>query len=269
MELDVGQNIDGRLVNSELSTSKKFLLLLVAAGVVAGGYYLFRIAPVFTTDNTGAEKVVLLHGYGRSDMSMLILNSALTEAGYDVYSLDYPSIEEPPAALVDMIGAEIDNCCRDSGETVHFVAHSFGGLLVRDYLARRKPQNLGYVVLMGTPNKGSELANGELGIAAEEVLLEWAGPSAQALHTGPDGYPASLPAPDYPVGVIAGNWAPQLSEKWLPTPNDGVVSVDSARLDAMTDFIVVDVAHWNMRSDRVVADLVIEFLHHGSFGDQN
>lgn len=248
---------------------KKVLLVLFAAGVVAGAYYLFRIAPVFTTDNTGAEKVVLLHGYGRSDISMLLLNSALTEAGYDVYSLDYPSIEESPEALVEMIGAEIDDCCKASSETVHFVAHSFGGLLVRDYLATRKPKNLGNVVLMGTPNKGSELADGELGIAAEETLLEWAGPSAQALHTGPDGYPASLPAPDYPVGVIAGNWAPQLSENWLPVPNDGVVSVASARLDGMTDFIVVDVAHWDMRRDKAVADLAIRFLQHGRFGDPN
>lgn len=246
---------------------KKVLIVVIAAGLVAGGYYLFRIFPVFSTDNTGAEKVVLLHGYARSDLSMLLLNSALTEAGYDVYSLEYPSIEEPPEVAAKMIGAEIDSCCRDSESKVHFVAHSLGGLLVRDYLAQHRPKNLGRVVLMGTPNKGSELADGDVGIAAEETLLEWAGPSARALHTGPDGYPASLPAPDYPVGVIAGDWAPELSEKWLPVPNDGVVSVDSARLEGMADFVVVEVAHWKMRSDPVVAELTIDFLRHGEFGD--
>ena len=238
---------------------KKALTVLIAVGVVVGGYYLVRIAPVFTTDNTGAEKVILLHGFGRSDMSMLLLNSALTEAGYDVYSLDYPSIEESPEALAEMVGEEINSCCRDHEELVHFVAHSFGGLLVRDYLGQNRPNNLGRVVLIGTPNKGSELANGDLGVAAEETLLEWAGPSAQALHTGPDGYP---------VGVIAGNWAPKISENWLPTPNDGVVSVESARLEGMADFIIVDVAHWDMRRDRVVAALVIGFLQHGRFDDE-
>ena len=248
---------------------KKILTALIAVGVVLGGYYLVRIAPVFTTDNTGAEKVVLLHGFGRSDVSMLLLNSALTEAGYDVYSLDYPSKAETPDALAAMIGEEINSCCKDHEEAVHFVAHSFGGLLVRDYLGQNRPNNLGRVVLIGTPNKGSELANGDLGVAAEERLLEWAGPSAQALHTGPDGYPASLPAPDYPVGVIAGDWAPEITEKWLPIPNDGVVSVESARLEGMSDFIVVDVAHWDMRRDRVVAALAIAFLQHGTFGDQD
>jgi pimeloyl-ACP methyl ester carboxylesterase len=248
-----------------MSRMKKALAILVVAGIVAGGYLLVRIAPVLTTDNTGAEKVVLLHGFGRSDLSMLLLNSALTEAGYDVHSLDYASIDEAPEALVEIIAEDINNCCKNGAETVHFVGHSLGGLLLRDYLGRQRPEELGHVVLIGSPNKGSELADADLGIAAQETLLGWAGPSAQALHTGPDGYAASLPAPDYSVGVIAGNRGNHMSDKWLPTPNDGVVSVESARLDGMTDFIEVEVTHWDMRRDQVVAELVIDFLRHGRF----
>ena len=51
-----------------------------------------------------------------------------------------------------------------------------GGLLLRDYLSRERPNDLGHVVLIGTPNKGSELVNGDLDVAAQETLLEWAGP---------------------------------------------------------------------------------------------
>ena len=244
---------------------KKALKVLVLLGMVAGAYFLVRISPLLTTDNTGAEKIVLLHGFGRSDVSMLLLNSSLTEAGYDVYNLDYPSIAEAPEALVQIISEDINDCCKDSSATVHFVGHSFGGLLIRDYLGRQRPKNLGRVVLIGTPNKGSELADEGLGIAAQDTLLEWAGPSAQALHTGPDGYAASLPDPEYTVGVIAGTRGNHLSDKWLPIPNDGVVSVESARLDGMTDFIDVEVTHWDMRSDPVIAELAIEFLRHGRF----
>jgi pimeloyl-ACP methyl ester carboxylesterase len=247
---------------------KKVLTVLVVAGIVAGAYYLIRIAPILTTDNTGAEKVVLLHGFGRSDMSMLLLNSALTEAGYDVYSLEYPSTDEAPEALVAIVGEDINNCCIDAAETVHFVGHSLGGLLLRDYLGRERPGNLGHVVLIGSPNKGSELADADLGIAAQETMLGWAGPSAQALHTGPDGYAASLPAPEYTVGVIAGNRGNHVSDKWLPTPNDGVVSVESARLDGMTDFVEIEVTHWDMRSSPIVAKLVIDFLRHGRFNHE-
>ena len=56
-----------------------------------------------------------------------------------------------------------------------------------------------------------------------------------------------------------------MSDRWLPTPNDGVVSDESARLDGMTDFVAVDVTHWDMRRDPVVAELVIDFLRHGEF----
>jgi pimeloyl-ACP methyl ester carboxylesterase len=248
-----------------MSLIRKLLAFLIVIVVIAGAYFLVRIAPALTTDNSGAEKVVLLHGFGRSDMSMLILNGALTEAGYDVHSLEYPSIEQPPEALVKIVAKEINNCCKDSAETIHFVGHSLGGLLVRDYLGRHRPENLGHVVLIGSPNKGSELADADLGITAQETLLDWAGPSAQALHTGPDGYAASLPAPEYSVGIIAGTRGNHLSDKWLPTPNDGVVSVESARLDGMTDFIEVDITHWDMRRDPIVANLVIEFLRHGRF----
>ncbi|MFC1689581.1 esterase/lipase family protein [Pseudomonadota bacterium] len=248
-----------------MSALKKALAILCGVGIVAGAYFLIRISPVLTTDNTGAEKVVLLHGFGRSDVSMLLLNSFLTEAGFDVYSLDYPSIVEAPEVLVKVIGEDINNCCKNSATTVHFVGHSFGGLLIRDYLGRTRPKNLGRVVLVGTPNRGSELADEDLGVAAQKTLLQWAGPSAQALHTGPDGYAASLPDPEYTVGVIAGNRGNHLSDKWLPIPNDGVVSVESARLDGMTDFIEIEVTHWDMRSDPVVAEMVIEFLRHGRF----
>jgi pimeloyl-ACP methyl ester carboxylesterase len=252
-----------------MSRMRKVLAYLIVFGVIAGAYFLVRIAPVLTTDNTGAQKVVLLHGFGRSDMSMLLINSALTEAGYDVHSLEYPSIEEAPEALVKIIAKDINECCKDGAETIHFVGHSLGGLLLRDYLGRHQPENLGRVVLIGSPNKGSELADADLGIAAQETLLNWAGPSAQALHTGPDGYAASLPAPEYTVGVIAGNRGNHMSDRWLPTPNDGVVSVESARLDGMTDFIEVNVTHWDMRRDPVVADLVIDFLRHGKFNHES
>ncbi|MEM1434733.1 MAG: alpha/beta fold hydrolase, partial [Pseudomonadota bacterium] len=235
---------------------KRALTLLVAGGLIAAAYFLIRIAPVLTTDNTGAEQVILLHGFGRSDTSMLLLNSALTKAGFDVYSLNYPSTRLPPEALVELIGEQFVSCCGDGSVTVHFVGHSFGGLLLRDYLGHHPPENLGRVVLMGTPNKGSRLADADLGLAAQATLLEWAGPSAQVLHTGPDGYAASLPPPTYPVGIIAGTRGTRMSDQWLPTPNDGVVSLESARLDGMTDFVDVAVTHWEMRSSSAIASLV-------------
>ena len=85
------------------------------------------------------------------------------------------------------------------------------------------------------------------------------------LRTGPDGFPASLPPPYYPVGVIAGTRDNPMSNKWLPIPNDGMVSVESVRLEGMTDFTTLDVNHWELRNEPDVAAQVIEFLLHGRF----
>lgn len=244
---------------------KTLLLALLAVGIAFGGYYAVRLAPLLTNDNTGAEKVVLLHGLGRTEMAVLLMRSALVEAGFDVHSIGYPSTEQEPEALLDVVGKEIEDCCGDGAETIHFVGHSLGGLLIRAYLDRTEPDELGRVVLLGTPNKGSELADVSPDESVAARLLELAGPTAKALSTRPDAFPAGLPAPYYAVGVIAGTRDNPLANQWLPLPNDGLVSVESARLDGMTDFVAFDLSHWDLRSDPEVAEQVVAFLLDGSF----
>ena len=244
---------------------KKLLWLLLGSGLAVGAYYSLKLLPLLTTDNAGNEKVVLLHGLGRSEMAMLRLESALMEAGFDVHSVGYPSMDEAPDALLETVAEKIDACCADSKQTVHFVGHSLGGLLIRAYLADHEQQNMGRVVLLGTPNKGSELADIEDTETLPTRLLEMAGPTAKALRTGPGGFPASLPPPHYPVGIIAGTRDNRLANEWLPIPNDGLVSVDSARLDGMDDFVSFDVTHWDLRNEPQVAKQVVAFLGNGSF----
>lgn len=254
---------------------RKLLVVVLVLSLGVGGYYLFRLLPLFTAENRGGEMVVLLHGLGRTEMAMLLLESALADAGYNVHNVGYPSQALPPESLVEIVSSEINRCCANRRETVHFVGHSLGGLLIRAYLGRYQPANLGRVVLLGTPNKGSELADvrhdelvsGELpaGSLLANTLLELAGPAARALKTGANGFPAALPAPTYPVGVIAGTRDNPLSNQWLPLPNDGLVTVESTRLEGMTDFLTFAVTHWGLRNDPAVAAQVISFLREGRF----
>jgi pimeloyl-ACP methyl ester carboxylesterase len=209
-----------------------------------------------------SEAVVLLHGLGRSDRSMRPLEQYLGKAGYQVYNLPYDSTEKSPEALVNELGTRVDVCCTKA-PALHFVGHSLGGILVRAYLAENKPPNVGRVVMLAPPNRGSEIID-KFG---ESSLFEWAmGPSALQLGTDAESLPNRLPAPNVELGVIAATGSVNpIGSIVIPNEDDGMVSLESTKVDGMTDFLVVSNSHaFIMRSDEVGRQ-VVHFLQHGRF----
>ena len=150
-----------------------------------------------TAAASNGEAVVLLHGLGRSERAMRPLGDDLTRAGYAVCNVGYPSRSDPPEALVAEIAAKIQACNVGSAKRLHFVGHSLGGILTRAYLAGTRPENLGRVVMLAPPNRGSQLAAGLTGNA---VFRWYYGPAGAELADG-----AHWPAPPGAFAVIAGN----------------------------------------------------------------
>ena len=70
--------------------------------------------------------VVLLHGLGRSDASLLVMEEALAASGLRVVNLGYPSTEMTVEALLGYVTDAVEACGADR---VNFVTHSMGGLL--------------------------------------------------------------------------------------------------------------------------------------------
>jgi hypothetical protein len=94
------------------------------------------------------------------------------------------------------------------------------------------------------------------------------GPTAKALGTDANSFPRSLEAPYYPVGIIAGERKSELNDSVIPGKDDGLVSVEATKIDAMTDFIIIETGHSMMRYDREVADQTIEFIKNGVFKER-
>lgn len=207
------------------------------------------------------EIVVLLHGLGRNNTSMWLLASRLEDAGYYVQRVGYSSLHQNTDEILKKISSQINECCQEHTQRVNFVGHSLGGLMVRAYLQNHKVDKLGRVVLLGTPNKGTaavdHFSNG--------WLIKVLGPTAQALGTDDKSFPKSLKAPYYPVGIIAGERGSRINDRIIPGKDDGVVSVEATKIDAMTDFIIIETGHSMMRYDSEVADQTIEFIRNGAF----
>ncbi|KGJ67794.1 hypothetical protein BJA5080_01307 [Bradyrhizobium diazoefficiens SEMIA 5080] len=207
--------------------------------------------------------MVLLHGIARTSASLTRLERALRASGFTTLNIDYSSRSKPIAAIVDDIHPAIARF----GEVeapLHFVAHSMGGLVARAYIARHRPARLARVVMLGTPNSGSEVADLLQGFLPYRAFY---GPAGLELTTTPATAPNAFPAIDYPVGVIAGNRFidPVAGLFVLPKPNDGRVSVQSTMLAGMTDHVVVKASHTGLPRHAVAIAQTIAFLRNGHF----
>lgn len=215
-----------------------------------------------------SECVVLLHGLARTSMSMNLMAEALQEDGYVTANIDYPSREHEIAELARIaVGEGLSECRAIEGvTTIHFVTHSLGGILVRQYLHEQSIPELGRVVMLGPPNQGSK--------AADELDslpgFDWInGPAGQQLGKGENSVPLSLGSVDFELGVIAGDRTiDPITSAVLDDPDDGKVSVEDTKIEGMDDFVVVHHSHAFMMRMPTVTDLAREFLRSGSFGEQ-
>jgi hypothetical protein len=208
--------------------------------------------------------VVLLHGLGRTDLSMLRMESMLADAGYSVVNVGYPSTQHSIEHLAsEELGPALERCCANESLTVHFVTHSMGGIVLRHYLENSELGNLGRVVMLSPPNQGSEIADW---VAESPLLQRILGPSVEQLGTDTSSVPNQLGPVDFELGIIAGNRTLNpLFSRMIPGADDGKVAVENTKVEGMTDFLVVPYSHtYIMMTEDVIAQ-VIHFLAEGRF----
>jgi pimeloyl-ACP methyl ester carboxylesterase len=210
------------------------------------------------------DGVVLLHVISRTSRSFRKMQLAIEAAGYATLNIGYASRSKALEALAEDIHPPIERFAGGLGGIVHFVCHSMGGLLARVYLARHRPERLGRVVMLGTPNGGSEIADRLKQVGAYRA---WFGPAGQQLGTQRDATIAAMfPPVDYPVGIIACNRSVYpITSRFLPKPHDGRVSVENTKLGGMADHIIVETSHpWLVRNELAI-EQTTAFLRDGRF----
>ena len=211
------------------------------------------------------ECVVLLHGLMRSSWSMETMYDAVVDAGFAAVNIDYPSRDYPIEELATIAVGDGLEYCREIEdlEHIHFVTHSLGGILVRQYLANNDIPELGRVVMLGPPNQGSIAVDSFIGIPG----FDWInGPAGKQLGKGEQSVPLALGPAEFELGVIAGDRSiDPVTSAVLDNPDDGRVSVEDTKLEGMTDFVVVSHSHAFMMRMRLPVELAIRFLRTGAF----
>lgn len=192
------------------------------------------------------ELVLLVHGMGRTPISMYLLGRRLERAGYRVASFGYLSTSGTVADLGAALSRRVSALAAEA-PCVHFVGHSLGNIIVRWMLAHARPACAGRVVMLAPPNQGAAVAD------RWARWVGWAMPVIHELRPDPTTPPRTLALPgDVDVGIIAGL-------------RDAKVRVHETHLDGARDHAVVPGYHTFIMNRADVHRLVCGFLREGRF----
>lgn len=203
------------------------------------------------------EAVVLVHGLWMRGPDMSVLRRRLRRCGFNPYQFSYLTRR----TTVREAAQQLQRYASTLPETtVHFVAHSLGGLVVYRMAHEFPSAHPGRIVTLGSPHHGSaiarRLARHRLGRAllGKSVVgglvddeMQWTAPNELGVIAG-----------NFPVGggsLIGG----------LRGPNDGTVAVEETRLPGMKQHCVMRVSHMGLLFSSRVARLTCHFLRAGKF----
>jgi pimeloyl-ACP methyl ester carboxylesterase len=229
--------------------------------------FLIGCSSSFKYKFTSGEKshcVVLLHGLRSSSFIWGKLEKELLANGYRVLKVDYPSFKYDIQTLSEKsIGDALHKCHTFGVDTISFVGHSMGNILLRQYLKKQNIPELYRWVMISPPNQGNEMVDK---FEKFKLFRKINGPAGMQLGAKEDGFIKTLPVPNCEFGIIAGNksinW---IVSAFLPGKDDGRVSIENTKLPGMKDFIVVKSNHHFMTKNNKVVKLVVNFMNNGLF----
>ena len=201
------------------------------------------------------ETIVLLHGQGRTRLSMVVLGKRFRSAGYQTLNFPYNqtirSLDEISGQLVEFIGQ------KEKTSDYHLIGHSLGNVIIRNAFRKQYPDGLGKIVMLAPPNQPAHLAKR---LKKNLIYRLFTGDSGQKLSE--EKFYRDLPIPRVPFGVIAGDKGQSLT---FSEPNDGVVTVGSTKLEGMADWILLHHGHTFIMNCKDTFEHCVRFVESGRF----
>jgi pimeloyl-ACP methyl ester carboxylesterase len=191
--------------------------------------------------------VLLVHGLGRTPLSLFGLASTLRRAGHRTRFFGYSSTLESVPRIIRRLTSVLRELAQ-SATPVGLVGHSLGGLFLRRALGEVPALRVHRLVLLGTPASPPRMA---------ALAWKWFPPfrlftrDCGRFLTSPEAF-ARLPQLPVPVTLIAGTAGPRGRFSPFGTePNDGLVAVSEVTMPG-TEPLLFPVLHTFMMDARRV-----------------
>ena len=114
--------------------------------------------------------VLLVHGYGCNSGYWRALHHELLQARISHHAINLEPLLADIDTYVPQVAAAIDALCRAARHTqVIVVAHSMGGLVMRAYQGVHGCERIARLITLGTPHRGTGLAQYGIGINARQM----------------------------------------------------------------------------------------------------
>lgn len=213
-----------------------------------------------------SQYVYLVHGYGSMTLAMWSMERYLQRDGFDVTNWGYASLHTD----LRQAGRELLMHVRSRNDidTINFVTHSMGGLVVRSMLGEAMRDStfppLGRIVMLSPPNQGTWWSD----VFGQSNILKWIlGPNLGHMQTDTSALVHTLPLPPPgSVGIIAGaRFDEQGYNRFITGDNDGFMTPDQMRLGIGEEFIVIPELHFFMPQNRKSKAYTRHFLRTGAF----
>ncbi|MEO7912766.1 MAG: thioesterase domain-containing protein [Roseiflexaceae bacterium] len=199
-------------------------------------------------------RLLLIHGMGRTPLSLALLGQRLSQQGHRVryfgYAAFYESFDHVVARLVATLYATADQ------QPYALIGHSLGSILARAALPALTHMPPRQLVMLAPPNQAPLLARR----LSEHLLYRLTTRDCGSKLADTTFY-ETLPQPTIRTTIIAGTAGPR--GHWSPfgdQPNDGVVAVEETRLGPDIEVILVASVHTLIMNSPQVTQIICALL---------
>ncbi|MDD4149333.1 MAG: hypothetical protein PHE33_04835 [Bacteroidales bacterium] len=210
-------------------------------------------------------KVFLLHGYANPKSIMRKIDKDLRKGGFNTENYAYSSIYRD----LDTIGKNLYlDIIKQNLDSVSFVTHSMGGLVVRAMLKYSGTDDdfpfIYRIVMISPPNQGADIADFLKSYAILRPLL---GPNVEKMETDSASYTNQLPIPcNIEIGIIIGKRGKKKGYNLLiEGDNDGLIKPENTLLGNEKDTISLELDHLSLIFRKKSRTKVIKFMKTGHF----